>query len=174
MTSLIKNRIVAGVLAVACVTGMTFSMTGCASQTTIADLVAIVGTTIASLETVEGNTTAVTKIQADTAAATAQVLAWKTGTPTTEVIEALNLVEDDLNVLPISTEDQQFVDLAIGTINEVLALLPANTTTATVAHDTIQHRKVSLAKTPKDVKTYKKIWNGLAAKTTKFAGTKLQ
>jgi hypothetical protein len=174
MTRLIKKHIIPGIVIATCTLGMTLATAGCASQTTLADLIAIVGTSIASVETIDGNTAAVAKIQTDTAAATTEVLAWKSGTPTTEVIEALNLVEDDLNALPVSTLDTQYIDLAIGTVNEILTLIPASTTTATVVHDAVPHRQVHLAKTPKDAKTYKKIWNGLAEKDSKFNSTVLK
>jgi hypothetical protein len=149
----LNGRSHAYITAALCLTALSLSTTGCASQTTIADLIAVVGTSVASIEALEGNTAVVTKIQTDTAAARAQVLDWKSGTPTQDVVAALNLVEDDLNILPVSSQDQALVDLALGTVDEILALIQATpaspVTGATAAH--IVHCPIMLtAKAPTD------------------------
>jgi hypothetical protein len=160
---------VAVITAALCISLISLSTAGCTSTTTIADLIAVVGTSVASLEALEGNTAIVSQIQTDTATATKQVLAWKSGAPTQDVIAALNLVEDDLNVLPVSSQDQALVDLAIGTVDQILTLIPATPASpipgATVAN--IVHRPIVLtAKAPADAKSYKKTWNQLAAKNS--------
>jgi hypothetical protein len=165
------------ITAALCLTFVSLSTAGCASQQTIADLVAVVGTSVASLEALEGNTAAVAKIQSDAAAATAQVLAWKPGSPTQDVTAALNLVEDDLNVLPVSSQDQALVDLAIGTLDQILALIPATPASpvisATVSH--IVHRPIVLtAEPPKNVKEYTGRWNKLAEKNSATISAKIK
>lgn len=151
-------------------------MTGCTGQQTAADLISIVGTATIALETLEGNGAAAQKLQADFNAADTAILNFKSGTPAQEVIEALNLVQDDLNLLPVSTQDQALVDLAIGTIDQILALLPApavapvpaaaRPTLSTAAfvtftHPAVPHRHPHLAKTPKTAKQFRTEWNKL-------------
>jgi hypothetical protein len=127
-------------------------LAGCPSQNTTAALVGIAGTAIASLETIEGNTDAAAKIQTDFAAAQTAVLNWKAGTPTQDVAEALQLVESDLNLLPVSQKDQAYVTLAIGTVQSVLDLFPG-----AIA----PHVAVTSVPAPKSVAEFKARWNAL-------------
>ena len=84
----------------------------------------ILGSTAASIAAIEGNPTLAAKLTTDTAAAVAAINAWKSGTPDSEVILALNLVEDDLNLFPSTGPYVPLIDLAIGTVESILALLP--------------------------------------------------
>jgi hypothetical protein len=101
---------------------------GCIKQTTLASLVTVLGNATASVAALEGNTTLAAKLKADTATASADVLNWKAGTPATEAIEALNIVEDDLNLFPITGAYVALIDLGIGTVESIIELLPAPTT----------------------------------------------
>lgn len=174
-------KILRSTLAALLCAALAFSTTGCTSQQTAADMITTVGTAVASLEAIEGNTSAVAQIQADFAAASSAVANWKTGTPTQQVAEALALVESDLNLLPVSSQDQALIDLAIGTVDELLTEFPATTTTTTPAVTTVsfryasfgdsiaygsgtaqvKHRTVHLAKTPKSKKDFVKQWNAV-------------
>ncbi len=152
--------------------------TGCDKQQTAAELVSTAGTAVSSLLVFEGNTTTAAKINADFAAASTAISGWKSGSPTQDIAELLNIVEDDLNLIPISTEDQAFIDLGIGAVDQLLALFPAPAATtpvtvspsvtrasyqvSTVRH--VPHRRVYLAKTPKTAKEFKAQWNALRAK----------
>lgn len=162
---------------------MLMTTTGCDAQSTAADLIAIVGTATASLEALEGNTEAVKQIQADTKAATDAVTNWKNGTPAQDVIEALNILQDDLNLLPVSPTDLAFIDLAIGTVDQILALIPVPANAPAVSSGAllsqavyfsarphhVHHRHPHLAKTPKSVKEFRKEWNKLAGAHGGFA-----
>ena len=128
---------------------VTVVMVGCLTQSTMASLIGVLGNATASIASIEGNTALATQIKTDTAAASAAVLAWKSGTPAQDAIEALNIVEDDLNLIPICAavvNDGKvahvsgldgdsancagilaLVDLGIGTIESILAMLPAST-----------------------------------------------
>jgi hypothetical protein len=134
-----------------------FAITGCVSQTTLAGLVQTLGATAESVATIEGNSALAAQLQKDVSAASTAVLNWKTGTPVTEVVEALNLVEDDLNLFPVSTQDVAFIDLGIVTVDGILELLPQSATTSVVSHSAVAHRHVVLidAKTGKKVKAPK-------------------
>ena len=112
------------ILSTALILGMlTLPTTGCgASQTTLADIVTTLGNTIAAVETLEGNSALAAQIQKDTAAAQSAVLGWKAGSPTQDVVQALNLVVSDLNLLPvaISPTDAALIALAVSTVEELL------------------------------------------------------
>ena len=74
-------------------------LAGCPSQSTTSVLVTALGNAAASVAAIENNPTLAAKIQADTAAASAQVLAWKAGTPSQNAVQALELVETDLSLV---------------------------------------------------------------------------
>lgn len=137
--------------------------TGCPTQNTTAALVGIAGTAIASLETIEGHTQAATQIQTDFSAAQTAVLNWKSGTPTQDVAQALQLVESDLNLLPVSVQDQAYIELAIGTVQSVLELFPAaNPTPGTVLSPaTLSHAQALSIVAPKTADEFKARWNGI-------------
>lgn len=140
-------------------------LTGCISQATIASLTAILGQSAASIASIEGNPTLAAKLTADTTAAVAAINAWKSGTPAQEVIAALNIVEDDLSLFPITTAYAPLIDLAIGTVESILALLPAPATMSVHLG-----RKVHLAHTPKNEKDYRKTWNATIASNPALYG----
>jgi len=125
---------------------------GCPSQNQTAALVGIAGSAIASLETIEGHTDAAVKIQTDFAAAQSAVLHWKAGTPTEDVAQALQLVESDLNLLPVSEKDQAYVKLAVGTVQSVLDLFPSAVAPRVAAPAGVA---------PKTVEEFKAEWNAL-------------
>src|SRR5271170_5276536 len=109
-------------------------LVGCPAQNTIAALTSILGSSAASIASIEGNPTLAAQLQTDTAAAVTAVDNWKSGTPASNVIQALNIVEDDLNLFPVSGPYIPLIDLAIGTVESILALLPAPAASAAVAH----------------------------------------
>lgn len=148
-------------LAVVLSSTLMFSTVGCTQQQTVAELISSVGTAVASLEVIEGNTSSVAKIQADTQAASSAVLNWKAGTPDEDVIEALNLVESDLKLFPISAEDTALIDLAIGTVDQIITLLPQAATPATLTAARVQ--TVKLTNAPKNKKDFAKQWNAILA-----------
>lgn len=134
--------------------------TGCFSQSQIAALASILGATAASIASLQGNSVLAAKLTTDTAAAVAAINAWKSGTSTQEIILALNLVEDDLNLFPIIGPYVPLIDLAIGTVESILALLPQNAISpATIApHAARRHVTLPFA-APKTAKAYKTQWN---------------
>ncbi len=138
--------------------------TGCTSQQTISELTAVLGNAASSIAALEGNPALAQKLKTDTATAVGQIAQWKAGTPAQDVIEALNLVEDDLNLIPGTSQYAPLVDLAIGTVESILALLPGHSTVtgAMSTHASRHRRAVTLAKPPKDAKEFKAQWNSLA------------
>jgi hypothetical protein len=140
-----------------------FAPLGCSDQATIASLLQTVGTAVSSLEAIEGNTTLASQLQKDFTTASQDVLAWQPGTASQDVIQALNLVESDLNLLPVSAEDSALVDLAVGTIDAILTDITAKTP-ATVTNGAVTALKVAaphaqLSNPPKNSKAFRKAWN---------------
>lgn len=133
-------------------------LAGCPSQNTTAALVGIAGTAIASLETLEGNTDAAAQIQKDFNLAQTAVLNWKTGSPTDDVAQALLLVQNDLSLLPVSQQDQAYIELALGTVQSILDLFPATTQPAFAVAAKV--RRVQIV-APKTAAEFKASWNAL-------------
>ena len=144
---------------------VTVVMVGCLTQSTMASLIGVLGNATASIASIEGNTALATQIKTDTAAASAAVLAWNSGTPAQDAIEALNIVEDDLNLIPMSGAYVALVDLGIGTIESILAMLPASTTTVSVerAHKRRSVTPVHVTKWGDSSREFKNRWNKIVA-----------
>jgi hypothetical protein len=140
----------------------TIGLAGCWQQTTIATLVTALGNASASIATLEGNTAIAAKLKTDTAAASTAVLNWKKGSATTEVIEALNLVEADLNLFPVTDQYAPLVDLAIGTVESIMEMVqPGSSSPAGVQVRAGVTHRVYLANPPKTAADFTKAWNGV-------------
>jgi outer membrane murein-binding lipoprotein Lpp len=138
---------------------VTILLAGCVVQSTIAALTSTLGSAAAAIAAVEGNTALATQLQTDTNAAVSAVTNWKTGSATADVIEALNLVEDDLNLIPIAGPYTPLIDICIGAVQAILAELPSSAAlpAAKVAH---AHRVPVLSQpAPKNSKQFVKQWN---------------
>ena len=143
---------------------VTVVMVGCLTQSTMASLIGVLGNATASIASIEGNTALATQIKTDTAAASAAVLAWKSGTPAQDAIEALNIVEDDLNLIPMSGAYVALVDLGIGTIESILAMLPASTPASVNAgHPRRSVTPVHVTKWGDSSREFKNRWNKIVA-----------
>lgn len=133
-------------------------MVGCTSQATIAALTDTLGNAASAIAAVEGNTALATKLQTDTAAAVSAVKTWKSGTPAQMAIEALNLVQDDLQLIPATGPYVPLIDICIGAVDAILAELPASQ--AVTAHVGGSNRAIHLSQpAPKTAKQFKKQWN---------------
>lgn len=134
---------------------------GCPSQSTIASLTSILGTSAANIATLEGNAQLGQILRTDTAAAVTAVQAWKSGTPADNAIQALNIVANDLNLIPGTGPYAPLVDLAIGTVESIIALLPPPTTQAAVKYT--PKRNVTLrGPIPSTASQFNVEWNQLA------------
>lgn len=145
---------------------LVLTTTGCASQQTLAALVSTVGTSVATLEAIEGaSPQLIQKVQQDTAIATQDVLNWKQGSPTQDIINALNLVQDDISVLPVPPQDAALVSLAIGTIDQILTIVQVSSGTTPVT--TAKNIHFKLKHQIKNSKEFKKEWNSILATNPK-------
>ena len=130
---------------------------GCTGQNTAAALIGIAGTAVQALIVQSGNTVPANLPQ-DFAAAQSAVANWKTGSPTLQVDEALNLVITDINLIPVSAQDKAYITLAVGTVEQVLALFPPTTGAVSAS---VAARPTTLPKDPS--KTFKAQWNAITA-----------
>lgn len=137
---------------------------GCPSQQNLSALVTVLGNASASIAALEGNTALAAKLKTDTAAAASAVTNWKKGSAATEVIEALNLVEADLDLIPGTSQYAPLVDLAIGTVESILEIVQPGSSSPNgmTARPGVTHRYV-LKSPPKSAAQFKKEWNQLAA-----------
>jgi hypothetical protein len=89
------------------------------------------------------------------------------------VVEALNMVEDDLNLFPVAGPYVPLIDLAIGTVESILASL--GLTSASVSASSRPRRSVSLPyKAPKNSKQFTAKWNALAPPGVKVGANNLK
>lgn len=178
----------AAIVALLCAT---LVMTGCTpqeEQQTVVSLTTSLITALTTLENIEGNPVLAAQLQKDGAAVISAEANWKSGTPAQDVIEALGIVQADINLLPVSTQDQELVDLGIGLVDQILALLPVPAPAAAPAGITLtnavwmqkgdyltpQLRHPKLAKPIKDEKDFRKRWNAIVKKHKELAGAKLK
>lgn len=147
---------------------------GCTSQTTIAALVSTLGGACASIATIENNPTLAQKIQADSNAASSAVLNWKSGTPAQDVIQAINLVESDLNLICTTipakqcTEYEPLIVLALSTAESIIAILNPSAAPKVRALSRIPGAG-TIGGPPKNAKEYTQRWNALCAANPKLA-----
>lgn len=170
--NILRSTGLAGIVAALSLSIVTLPTLGCPSQSTIATLTQTLGTAAANIATLEGNATLGAKLTTDTASAVSAVTNWKSGSPATEAIEALSLVEDDLNLIPAASQYTLLIDLAIGTVQSLLAMLPQSTTAAAVRH-TARRSIVITQPSPKTAKDFKKQWDEIIAVHPELAKAKL-
>lgn len=147
----------------------------CVTQTTIAQLVAILGQATSKIAEAENNPSLAAKISTDSAAASAAILNWQNGSPEQDAVEALNILEDDLNLIPVVGQDVLFiglVDLAIGTVEAILSRLPASTR----LQNKVVRRVVPPVKLPRftnPADSFQDKWNSIVAKDKRLRGLEL-
>lgn len=134
---------------------------GCDQQQTAAELITTVGVAVTSLEAIEGNTANMAQIQKDFAAASSLVANWKQGTPSRDVVQALNLLVQDVTLIPASPQDQARIALAAMTVGQIISMIdPANANGITV-----YPRALTVIQPAKNSKDFKAKWNALVAIT---------
>lgn len=145
------------------------------NQNTVAALVTELGTASSSIASLEGSTALAAKLKTDTAAASTAVLNWKKGSASTEIVEALNIVETDLNLFPITDQYAPLIDLSIGTIESIMEIVQpgSSSTDGVTARVGVTHR-VYLAKPPKNADQFKTAWNGIIAANPSMATSAMQ
>lgn len=130
---------------------------GCEKQNTAAALIGIAGVAVSSLETIEGHGDVAAQLQTVFSATQTAVLNWKAGTPTQDVSQALQIVQNDLLLLPVSVQTQAYIELALATVQAVLDLFPG---TALQFATTAKVRRVQIV-APKTAAEFKASWNAI-------------
>lgn len=159
-----KSRILAVIVCGASL----LATTGCDTQATLASLAQTLGSASAKVATLEGNPTLSAQLTTDTTAAVSAIDNWKSGTAADDVIQALSIVEDDLNLFPAADQYAPLIDIAIGTTQTLIAMLPAPAAApaaigARAVRATHPHRQVTLSNPPKNAKAFKAQWNAMTA-----------
>jgi len=133
---------------------------GCTNQAAISALVTTLGNATAAVATIEGATDLAAKLKVDTAAASAAVLAWKSGTPAQNIVQALDIVEADLNLFPVGGKYEALIVLAIGTAQSIIEIV--NPGAVPVTAKVSASRQIRLSTPPKNAAQLKKQWNAIA------------
>jgi len=155
----------------ASLTPFMLALEGCGAND-IAALVQTLGNSASQLAALEGNTSLASKLLTDTGAAVTAIDNWRSGSVATEVIEALNLVEDDLNLFPITSAYVPLIDLAIATVESIIALLP-NSAAISAVHGPRRHIQLGYAP-PRSAKEYTKRYNAIVVLHPSWPVSKLQ
>lgn len=160
------NRIIAIVTSAALV----LPLLGCPQQSTIANLTNTLGTAAARIAILQGDPVLGNRITVDKEAAVAAITNWKPGSNSDMAIQALNLVMDDLNLIPAASPYAALIDIAIITAQGIIAELAPAASPAVVNPEPQAQRaprarrqpKVS-APAPKTDKEFKQQWNAVVA-----------
>jgi hypothetical protein len=150
--------------AAAFISAMPLSLSGCGSvnKNTLAGLAQTLGNAIANLATILGKTDIAAQVTQYTTQLVTDIKNWTPGSTTQDIILAIADLEDAINLIPVTPEIQGLIELALGTIQGILAFFPS-------AVAAVQARTkaptVHLAKVPKDSKTFSTAWNAQVPST---------
>jgi hypothetical protein len=164
---MLKKKLLAGALSFLLI----LPMNGCVSRVILSALVATLGSATSSLANLEGNPTLAAQIKTDTTAAVSAIDNWQSGTPAQDVIEALGIVIDDLNLIPGTGPFAPLIDLALATVQSILEIVTNNSPAPVTAHRAkVPHRTVSYTgKVPKNSGDFKKKWNSIVMANPQLA-----
>lgn len=175
--NLVRNRLFTGVAGMLCLGFALAPLLGCPQQQTIASLTSVLGTAAAQIAALQGNPELGNKITLDKEAAVTAITNWKQGSPSDYAIQGLNLLMDDLNLIPAASPYAALIDIAAVTAQAIIlqlqpAATPAATATADVEAPQAQTR-ATMAKpkrthttgkpAPKNEKEFKAQWNAVVA-----------
>ena len=132
---------------------------GCPAQSTIAALTSTLGNAAAGIAALEGNATLATQLRTDTAAATVDINNWKQGNASQNVVQALNLVVDDLNLIcpPANASCGMYaplIILAVATEQSIIQIVAPG--------QALKSAKVNTDYVPANSATFKTAWNNIA------------
>jgi hypothetical protein len=149
--------------AVASLPLVTLTTIGCGStsKATIVGLAQILGNAVANLATILGNTAIATQITQYTTQLVNDINAWTPGGTTQDIILVITDLENAISLIPVTPEIQGLIELALGTIQGILAFFPSAAAMATEIAAKTKAKQVHLAKFPKDAPTFKIAWNSL-------------
>ena len=165
-----KNVIIGG--AVAAVAGADLLMlTGCPQQDTLSALVATLGDAVSRLAAAQGlPADIVALIKQYSADASAKIASWVKGTPSQMIIEALGILEDEINKLPFQLPYANLIDLAIIAVDSVIQFVTKNSPVNLQAYRAkVPHRTSAYAgKAPQNPQEFRTAWNNIVATDPKL------
>lgn len=153
----------------ACVLPVTVTTTGCVPQNTLAALTSTFGNAAAGVAAAEGNSALAQKITSDTALAVTAIQNWKAGTVAQNVVQAIQLVEEDISAFPIGGQYEPLVILALSTAASIIELLNPNVSTRVMIRKD-HSRHLQLADAPKTAKDFKARWNKIRNSNSSLSG----
>jgi hypothetical protein len=172
--NLLKSLSIASITAALVFSLVILPTIGC-SSTTFADLTKTLGAAAVNIATLEGNTALSTQLTADTNAAVTAITNWKSGTPADDVIQALGIVEADLNLIPGTSQYAPLIDIAIATVQTILSMLPASTTASAALSTHTHFRAVHLGHpAPANAKQFREQWNSVVAANPNLAAARIK
>lgn len=121
-----KNRINRRAFAVwtlSAIAALTFPMVACNTQT-IANFVALIGKYAAQLATYFGASGYAAQITTLAAQIATDIANWQSGSPAADAINALDDLASLVNLIPAAGPYVVFIDLLLGAISGLLALIP--------------------------------------------------
>lgn len=148
---------------------ITLTTVACVTQSVLATLITTLGNASASIAALEGSATLATTLKADTAAASSAVLNWQKGSSAVMVIEALGIVEADLNLIPYVAPYSALIDIGIATVDEIITIVTgAAPPVPAIKRVTVMHHVKLTGKTPHNRKHFVSMWNSVAASDPKL------
>jgi hypothetical protein len=138
-------------------------------------LTSTLGNAAASIAVIEGNTTLAAQLQTDTAAAVTAIQNWKSGTPAQNVVAALNIVIQDINLIcanGICGSYEPLIVLALGTVQSIIAIVDPGATPAEAKVG--PNARVHLAYYPVNAKDFKTQWNNIANSNSQLAAVAIK
>jgi hypothetical protein len=124
-----------GLAAVLCIS-LVIPMTGCSTQTTIAETLSAISVTMASVAAIDGNSQVAT-VATDLQIVSTAVAQWQTGTSTAAITADINnLVAAATQIIPGSVTERALIGVVVSLAEELLVdfTQPAANTTAVILH----------------------------------------
>lgn len=149
-----RRSFISALIALVLVAAVSLPSIGCVDQNATAALINVVGASVNTLISIQGDPALAAKVSKDFAAASAAVASWKKGDATQSIVQALNLVQADINLIPVSDQTKIYIQLAITTVNSIIAIVtpaPAGMTAKRATKPLVSDRE------------YKAQWNALTA-----------
>ena len=122
-------------------------LTGC-SPDTVAAFVNTIANLAAQLATYFGAGSLATQLLALSATIATDIANWQSGSAATDAIQAINDMIDLVNQIPVLGQYSVFIDLILGALRGLLALLPQAAAAAAIAKTHVVARRYKMVATP--------------------------
>ena len=157
-----KTRQLSGIAAVLLLFVAMLPVQGCNSATTIKALVPVVANAVTQVLTLEGDTAQATRVQQALTAFQTATANWKSGTPSQDVVEAINALAAALDAFPLTSQYAPLIGLALTTLDAILAIVAPGTLTPNVRGAARRNHEALKAlygkPAPQSPKAFRKAW----------------